>query len=884
MKPLLHYTLFFFTAIGAFAPVTLAQRTDSRRLFWTGADGMEWSANSNNSWMTTGSWLSYTNASPSSAIWLATDALAGTPFLDGDVATFDSSSDIFPDIDPGTGLPLPIDPSAPAATRTINIAPEGVTASNVILSGAGSFVFTGGAITTDAGSVAPGSTQLTGTSAPTTFAYQNLAPAGHLIKANTGDLTLSNTVANVFTGGIHIAAGSLTIANNRALGDNNISLLLASTAAANDIHLPAIVTGANGSLLRVGTNLISPVTLRVPVSADGLDITGDIYLNNRLLTLDIEGDTTISGRILGASNNRGSTGGYITKTGQGTLTITGTTNWFYGSVASSIESGRVVVTGPYALGTGAWSISPGAALEFRGVKGTMKQSFIGNGTIDITEGSDLVFNWRNGPLFEYETDVSTAPSQPASNIIGTINITGASRFSAIASGTYASVLGGGNAQVFVREQSTLVIGREGLSSRGTRLADGTIILPMDFPIQAGRVSFAGASTLILNPNANLNTGMLDFSNDSFIAFGASGVSRLRYLEGTPPDQFQYFLPEGMTLIVNELPVVDGYHREFVVVNQGANPLKDIAMTLNALDAVHETLSARLAGNFIDPPDAPHRLPRGRKWTHGVWARGIYSQLDYDNVSITTPGASGRISGAVLGMESTLPGRLLFGFHAGVMSNNLDTTNNTSLGTQQRFLGVHAAQRFGRAYIAGSAAMGRVRTDSNRHEPANLVRGTWNTTYYSASLEVGATFAPWKKTTLRPYASLRYANLKIHNHYERGPSPLLIDDFNDTGAQVVAGLVAGRKFTVFKRALAVDLTLARKHAVKTPRDSLITHYYDAPTTPITLERGDYYSDITAIGLSLRWAVSRNTLAGLSGDYETASAYTRTTFTALVGYTW
>ena len=863
----------FLVLHSAFFAVRAAaqSRADNRRLVWTGSNGMEWDGSSA-SWQTSGSFLAYANASPTSAVWHSTDALDETAFLGGDVAIFDSTSDAFV-IDPGSGLPVPGDPMV---TRTINIASAGVTASDVILSGAGNFVFTGGAITTDAGAVAPGSAQLSGTGAG--MAAVNVQPAGRLVKLNTGDLTLSNTAANVFKGGIHIAAGSLTIADNRALGGNNISILLASTATANNIMLPATVTSAGGALLRAGTALISPVTLRVPASADGLDITGDIYLADQTLTLEIEGDTLISGRIVGVANNYGSNGGAITKTGGGTLTISGTTNWFYGvRIANSIEAGRVVATGPYSLGTGVWSVAPGAILEFRGVKGTMKQSFIGGGDVEVTGGSDLTFNWYNGPLEDFESMPSDV--QPNNNLLGSITVAGASRFTAMASGTHSSVLGGGSAQVFVRDGSTLVLGREGLSNRGTARTE----IPMTYPILTRRVSFTGASTLVLNPNAFLNTGALDFSEDSSIFFGASGVSQIRWQEGTLPEDFNYLLSAGMKLIVNEIPVTNGYYREFVVVNQGANPLNDIAMTLGALDAVHDTLNARLDTDFLDPVTA-FRPARGRKWVNGGWARYITSQFDYDNVSITTPGITGRIAGAVLGFDGILPKQSLVGFHAGAMDNNLSTTNDTSLASKQRFLGLHAAQRFGKFYLAVALDTGRVRTDSLRNEPANLVRGKWNTSYYTGAVHVGATFYPWKKLVIRPRAGLRYSKLKIYDHYERGLSPLVIDDFDDTGAQTVLGLSAGWKFNVFKRDLAVDLTLARKQTIRTPRSTLDTHYYDSPKTTVTLGRGDYYSGITAGGVSLRMSMTRQVYAGLAFDYETASTHTRYVVTAMAGCTW
>ena len=320
----------------------------------------------------------------------------------------------------------------------------------------------------------------------------------------------------------------------------------------------------SGALFAQGT-----LTLVLP---DG-DYPHDIYLAEQL-TINVAGNATISGRITSATTTGGfPTGGAVVKAGQGTLTITGSDNLFYGP--NRIEEGKVVATTAHAIGTGAWDIAPGNILEFRGVAGTMRQSFIGGGNIEITESSDITFNWRNGTLDDYE-DVGTTV-QPASNLLASITVTDASCFSAIASGTYSSVLGGSGAYVVVTEGSTLVLGREGISSHGT----GGTSLPIAYPIYAQRVDLTGGSALILNPNAFLNTGALLLLEHSAISFGASGVSRIRWQEGTAPEDFNYILPEGMSLIINELPVPTGFYREFVVFDPNSLDIQPISQTVAA---------------------------------------------------------------------------------------------------------------------------------------------------------------------------------------------------------------------------------------------------------------------------------------------------------------
>jgi autotransporter-associated beta strand protein len=192
---------------------TAQTRTDNRRLSYTGSAGAVWD-NSAASWMTTGSYLTCANVNAESDTWAATAALP-------DTAIFDSTSDA-----PSGG---------PAGIRTIAIASGGVTASDVVVSGLGSFVFTGGAITADPAALAPGSVQFTGTG--TGLSAGAVTPSGRLVKIGTGVLTLSNTTANRFAGGIHLLGGVLSVTDRHALGDNNlVTAYFTGAGGAEDFH------------------------------------------------------------------------------------------------------------------------------------------------------------------------------------------------------------------------------------------------------------------------------------------------------------------------------------------------------------------------------------------------------------------------------------------------------------------------------------------------------------------------------------------------------------------------------------------------------------------------------------------------------------------------
>ncbi|MDR0901576.1 MAG: autotransporter-associated beta strand repeat-containing protein, partial [Opitutaceae bacterium] len=455
-------------------PCSAQLRDDNRRLFWTGSNGAVWD-NTTASWMTTGSYLSYANRATSgtTSTWVPTTALPETRFLAGDVAIFDGVSDT--SLVWSGSVWIPGNPGDPVfgTTRTIDIASGGVTASDVVVYASSftelgisdfvttnHYVFTGGAIIADPTLIGANDVQLTGTGVG--LAAGSVVPAGRLIKQGAGTLTLSNTAANVFPGGIHLLQGNLTVTTPVALGDNNIILNYITTAGntTESIYgpyygakllplimqpgggvLPAVVLANNGRIMTVAG---ADPTLRLTETADGIDITGDLYISNRLFTIQVDGTATatISGDVLGLANAYGSSSGTIIKTGAGALVLSGTRNRFYGAAKnySRVDEGRVVATSPTSLGVGAWEIAGGAVLEFRGVKGTVRQAFIGGGNVEVTQGSDLTFDWRSGSLDGYDGMSGNASWHPAKNDLSNITISGQSRFTAMASGTYSEVL------------------------------------------------------------------------------------------------------------------------------------------------------------------------------------------------------------------------------------------------------------------------------------------------------------------------------------------------------------------------------------------------------------------------------------------------------------
>ncbi|MDR1011094.1 MAG: autotransporter domain-containing protein [Opitutaceae bacterium] len=826
---------------------------DNRRLFWNGAGGGVWD-DSAASWQTSGSYLGALTSG--SATWVTSDddppappALAATVFLAGDAVVFDSLAD--------AGAP---------DSRTIAVAAGGVTVSDIVVSGAGDYTFTGGAITADGTSVLVGSPQLSG---------DGITPAGRLVKLGAGALTLSNTAPNHFAGGIVLAQGALVIADARALGANRIDVTPAGTGTTGSYMLPAVVADSNGLLLRAATTMLGSATIAVTAGAAGLDITGDIHLlANTPLTLAIEGDTTVSGRLYRVDTI--ATGGYIIKTGDGDLTLTGERNWFYGT--STVAAGRLIVRHPSAIGSGNMAVT-GGTLVFQNVSGTMPMAFTGGGRVEITD-SDLTLNWRN-------SRVLNAPATADSDI-GRLAVT-RSRLFALASGTLSTVLGGAGAEVTISDRSTLILGREGVTP-GPGMLPGQpgLLSPVNYAVTARNLAIDATSALVFNPNTSLVIGgTLAFASGASLTFGGAGVSRLEYsaldAAGASPDDIAA-APAGSTLATTAVTIGNRQRRDYVVVNQGANPMQDSALMLGAIDAVVDTVTGRLGEAFLAPLNPITERQRRRGWTNSAWARYFGGESEYSSESPSNPGYSGRHAGLLAGLDGTCRQRVLIGFYGGLAENNLTTTNATSLLSKQRILGIHATPRFKRLHLTAHLFTGRAASESFRHEFSGVTHGRWDAAFNGGSIELGASFQPWRDGFLRPSAGLRYTRINISGLDERGPGALLVDDFSDELARATLGLEAGQKFRLFKRAAIAGLSLGLKRAVRSPRASLDAAFADAPEVAVSLERGDYYPDTVALGLSLRAAITADISAGIAADYETGSGHSRWTAALSLNCTW
>jgi autotransporter-associated beta strand protein len=184
-----------------------------------------------------------------------------------------------------------------------------------------------------------------------------------LIKVGSGTLRLnSSTVASTYAGETHIAVGTLQLAGGTALGD----LSAVSLADSSGVTLSLLNSETIGSLAGVGAN------------------GGNVSLGGTTLTAGGNDRSTTYGGVISGG------GGKLTKTGSGTLTLSG---------ANTYTGATTVNAGALALGTSqtnslSLTIASGARAELvAGMDKVLKVQSVnitGGGTLDVKDNKAIL--------------------------------------------------------------------------------------------------------------------------------------------------------------------------------------------------------------------------------------------------------------------------------------------------------------------------------------------------------------------------------------------------------------------------------------------------------------------------------------------------------------
>ncbi|GAB1487856.1 hypothetical protein MASR2M8_02970 [Opitutaceae bacterium] len=319
---------------------------------------------------------------------------------------------------------------------------------------------------------------LTNTNTVNTMSFSGvISGTGALSASGNGTLTLSGN--NSYSGGTTLGAGTLTVANNNALGTGALAITGVSTLTASGSRTLANTVNASSDFTIGGTA--------------NLTLTGPINLGsgNRVLTVSNTGTTTFSGVVDNAYYAN------FTKAGNGRLVLSGN-NTFDGSFL--LNAGTVALQHSNALGSSTYGnvVASGATLEFSNNIAVSEGAFTLSGTGVSNVGALHNLSGNNSLAAQVTLGAATTIGSSA----GTLTLSG----QLDNAGNTLTVTGAGNLAF-----SGQIYGSGGLTKTGT----GTVNL-------SGANSYTGATTISAG-TLQISGANERISNDSDVSV-ASGAT------------------------------------------------------------------------------------------------------------------------------------------------------------------------------------------------------------------------------------------------------------------------------------------------------------------------------------------------------------------------
>ncbi|MBN8975866.1 MAG: autotransporter-associated beta strand repeat-containing protein [Rhizobiales bacterium] len=317
-----------------------------------------------------------------------------------------------------------------------------------------------------------------------TFDFQNLITiTGNL--TGTGGLTVTNSLGgsggtlslngnNTYFGATHIAQGVISAASNTALSANSAYQLDSGTA----LVIGGAVNATVGSLAGSGqVKLNDPFTFQAGNLTTGFDNTS----------------TTFSGIVAGA--------GSLTKTGIGTLTLSGANTYTGGT---TIDAGTLTAASDSAFGTGLVTLD-GGTLSLTGTRTLGNAIDLSKaGTIRFSTGADGTLTsdiTTNGKMLTLDTPGTGAIN---GNIVGSTSLISKTGSGAL---TVNGVITGGGAGLTVTG-GTLVLNHTNTYGGNTILTHATLVAGADQAFSTSRLIVqADGAVLSANKDVSFNNAV-----------------------------------------------------------------------------------------------------------------------------------------------------------------------------------------------------------------------------------------------------------------------------------------------------------------------------------------------------------------------------------------
>ncbi|MHL75801.1 autotransporter outer membrane beta-barrel domain-containing protein [Salmonella enterica subsp. enterica serovar Cerro] len=343
-----------------------------------------------------------------------------------------------------------------------------------------------------------------------------ISGSGQVVKSGDETLTLSGT--NSYTGGTTISGGTLVATNVEALGsgdvtdDATLELNTGGTSSNTISGSGQVVKSGDDVLTLSGTNSYSGGTL----ISDGTLVASNV---EALGTGDVTDDAVLELNTGGDFDNAISGSGQVVKSGDETLTLSGSNTYTGGT---TISGGTLVASNVEALGTG--DVTDNAVLELN-TGGDFDNAISGSGQVVKSGDETLTLSGSNtytgGTLISDGTLV-------ASNVeaLGTGDVTNNATLELNTGGTFDNAISG-SGQVVKSGDDVLTLSGANSYSGGTLISDGTLVASNVEALGSGDID--NYASLQLNASGQFVTANLTTHDNATTAIGAGSALRANTL-------------------------------------------------------------------------------------------------------------------------------------------------------------------------------------------------------------------------------------------------------------------------------------------------------------------------------------------------------------------
>ncbi|ECH9467952.1 autotransporter outer membrane beta-barrel domain-containing protein [Salmonella enterica subsp. enterica] len=343
-----------------------------------------------------------------------------------------------------------------------------------------------------------------------------ISGSGQVVKS--GDKTLTLSGSNTYTGGTTINDGTLIASNVEALGTGDVTdnaTLELNTGGTFDNAISGsgqVVKSGDETLTLSGANSYTGGTL----ISSGTLVANDV---NALGTGDVTDNAVLELNTGGDFDNAISGSGQVVKSGDETLTLSGTNSYTDGT---TISSGTLIATSVDALGSG--DVTDNATLELN-TGGDFDNAISGSGQVVKSGDETLTLSGANS--YTGGTTISGG-TLIASNVeaLGSGDVTDNAVLELNTGGTFDNVISG-SGQVVKSGDKTLTLSGANSYTGGTTISGGTLVASNVEALGSGDID--NYASLQLNASGQFVTANLTTHDNATTAIGAGSALRANTL-------------------------------------------------------------------------------------------------------------------------------------------------------------------------------------------------------------------------------------------------------------------------------------------------------------------------------------------------------------------